>query len=501
MNEGIETVISNNEILLMADVVSREKGLEKEVIFQAIEAALATATRKRHRDDIEARVSIHRDTGQYDTFRQWEVIEDEEELEFPSRQIRLADARKIDPGIDVGGFIEEPLTPVEFGRIAAQAAKQVIHQKVREAERRQICEEYEPRIGEMLSGTVKRTDRGDTIVDIGGVEALLPRGRMIPREALRPGDRIRSILKEVRSEARGPQLILDRICPELLIKLFQLEVPEAGEGIINILAAARDPGVRAKIAVRSNDKKIDPVGACVGIRGARVQSVSNEIAGERVDIIPWSEDPPSFVINSLAPAVVESIILDEDAHSMDVVVQESQLSQAIGRGGQNVRLASELTGWELNIMTDTVAAEKAEREAGELRAKLKTALDVDDDVADILVQEGFTSIEEVAFVPKQELLEIEEFDEALVDELRSRASDSLLTQAIATEEANTPQDDLLTMDGMDDTTAHLLASRGIRSMEELAEYAADELTELTGIDEARAAELIMTARAPWFEQE
>ena len=372
---------------------------------------------------------------------------------------------------------------------------------MREAERRQICEEYEPRVGEMLSGTVKRTDRGDTVVDVGGVEALLPRSRMIPREALRPGDRIRAILHEVRSEARGPQLVLDRVCPELLIKLFQLEVPEAGEGIINILAAARDPGARAKIAVRSNDRKIDPVGACVGIRGARVQSVSNEIAGERVDIIPWSEDPPSFVINALAPAVVESIILDEDAHSMDVVVQESQLSQAIGRGGQNVRLASELTGWELNIMTDTVAAEKAEKEAGELREKLKTALDVDDDVADILVQEGFTSLEEVAFVPKQELLEIEEFDEALVDELRSRASDSLLTQAIATEEANTPQEDLLTMDGMDDATAHLLASRGVRSMEELAEYAADELTELTGIEEARAAELIMTARAPWFEQE
>lgn len=494
-------MISNNEILLMADVVSREKGLEKEVIFQAIEAALATATRKRHRDDIEARVSIHRDTGQYDTYRQWEVVEDEEELEFPTRQIHLAEAAKINPEISVGGFIEEPLNPVEFGRIAAQAAKQVIHQKVREAERRQICEEYEPRVGEMLSGTVKRTDRGDTVVDVGGVEALLPRSRMIPREALRPGDRIRAILHEVRSEARGPQLVLDRVCPELLIKLFQLEVPEAGEGIINILAAARDPGARAKIAVRSNDRKIDPVGACVGIRGARVQSVSNEIAGERVDIIPWSEDPPSFVINALAPAVVESIILDEDAHSMDVVVQESQLSQAIGRGGQNVRLASELTGWELNIMTDTVAAEKAEKEAGELREKLKTALDVDDDVADILVQEGFTSLEEVAFVPKQELLEIEEFDEALVDELRSRASDSLLTQAIATEEANTPQEDLLTMDGMDDATAHLLASRGVRSMEELAEYAADELTELTGIEEARAAELIMTARAPWFEQE
>ncbi len=494
-------MISKSEILLTADSLSREKGLDKEIIFKAIEDALATATRKRHHEDIEARVAIHRDTGEYDTFRRWEVIDDEEELEFPTRQVHLAEARKSHPDIDVGGFIEEPLTPVEFGRIAAQAAKQVIHQKMREAERKQIFEEYEPRVGEMLSGTVKRTDRGDTIIDVGGVEAVLPRSRMIPREALRPGDRIRAILQEVRTESRGPQLVLDRVCPELLIKLFQLEVPEAGEGIINILAAARDPGVRAKIAVRSNDRKIDPVGACVGIRGARVQSVSNEIAGERVDIIPWSEDPPTFVINALAPAVVESIILDEDAHSMDVVVQETQLSQSIGRGGQNVRLASELTGWELNIMTDTVAAEKAEKEAGELREKLKTALDVDDDVADILVQEGFTSLEEVAFVPRQELLQIEEFDEALVDELRSRASDSLLTQAIANEEANTPAEDLVTMDGMDDATAHLLASHGVRTMEELAEYAADELTELTGIEPERAASLIMTARAPWFEQE
>jgi len=494
-------VISNNEILLMADVVSREKGLEKDVIFEAIEAALATATRKRHRDDIEARVAIHRATGDYDTFRQWLVLDDEEELEFPTRQIRLDEARERNPEIQIGEFIEEPMDAVDFGRIAAQAAKQVIHQKVREAERRQIVEEYEPRVGEMLSGTVKRTDRGDVVVDIGGVEAALPRNRMIPREALRPGDRIRAVLQEVRTESRGPQLVLDRVCPELLIKLFQLEVPEAGEGIIEILSAARDPGVRAKIAVRSNDRKIDPVGACVGIRGARVQSVSNEIAGERVDIIPWAEDAPSFVIAALAPAVVESIILDEDSGSMDVVVQESQLSQAIGRGGQNVRLASELTKWELNIMTDTAAAEKAEKEAGEVRDRLMKALDVDEDIAEILVQEGFTSLEEVAFVPKQELLDVEEFDEALVDELRSRASDSLLTQAIANEEANTPQEDLLTMDGMDEETAYLLASKGVRTMEELAEFAADELTELTEIDPERAASLIMTARAPWFEEE
>jgi len=494
-------VISNSEILLMADVVSREKGLEKDVIFEAIEAALATATRKRHREDIEARVNIQRTTGDYDTFRQWLVIEDDEDVEFPSRQISLQDAREKSAEIEVGQFIEEAMEAVEFGRIAAQAAKQVIHQKVREAERRLIVEEYEPRIGEMLSGTVKRTDRGDIVVDVGGVEASLPRNRMIAREALRPGDRIRAILCDVRAESRGPQLMLDRVCPELLIKLFQLEVPEAGEGIIDILAAARDPGIRAKIAVRSNDRKIDPVGACVGIRGARVQSVSNEIAGERVDIIPFSEDSPTFVIASLAPAVVESIILDEDSNSMDVVVQESQLSQAIGRGGQNVRLASELTKWELNIMTDSAAAEKAEKEAGEVRARLIKTLDVDENIAEILVQEGFTSLEEVAFVPRQELLDIEEFDESLVDELRNRASDSLLTQAIATEEENSPAEDLLTMDGMDEETAHMLASKGVRTMEELADFASDELNELTGMDEERAGRLIMTARAPWFAEE
>ena len=494
-------MISNSEILLMADVVSREKGLEKDVILEAIEAALATATRKRHREDIEARVNIQRTTGDYDTFRQWLVIEDDEDVEFPSRQINLQDAREKSAEIEVGQFIEEAMEAVEFGRIAAQAAKQVIHQKVREAERRLIVEEYEPRIGEMLSGTVKRTDRGDIVVDVGGVEASLPRNRMIAREALRPGDRIRAILCDVRAESRGPQLMLDRVCPELLIKLFQLEVPEAGEGIIDILAAARDPGIRAKIAVRSNDRKIDPVGACVGIRGARVQSVSNEIAGERVDIIPFSEDSPTFVIASLAPAIVESIILDEDSNSMDVVVQESQLSQAIGRGGQNVRLASELTKWELNIMTDSAAAEKAEKEAGEVRARLIKTLDVDENIAEILVQEGFTSLEEVAFVPRQELLDIEEFDESLVDELRNRASDSLLTQAIATEEENSPAEDLLTMDGMDEETAHMLASKGVRTMEELADFASDELNELTGMDEERAGRLIMTARAPWFAEE
>ncbi len=493
-----------NEILLMADVLSREKSVDKEVIFEAIEAALATATRKRHREDIEARVDIHRDTGEFDTFRRWEVVPDDDELEFPTRQIRLSQARQEQVDIEVGDFIEKPLEPVDFGRIAAQAAKQVIMQKVREAERERIVAEFEPRTGEMISGVVKRLERGDAIVDIGGAEAILQKNAMIPREGLRPGDRIRSILKEVRPATRGPQLFLDRISSDLLLELFRLEVPEAGEGIIEILSAARDPGLRAKIAVKSNDPKIDPVGACVGIRGSRVQSVSNEIAGERVDIIKWSEDPAQFVINALAPAEVESIIVDEELTSMDVVVDEKQLSQAIGRGGQNVRLASELTGWEINIMTDQEAAERQESESAETRTMLMEQLDVDEDVAAILVQEGFTALEEVAYVPKQELLEIEEFDEDLVDELRRRAEDALVTRAIAQEEAlklAEPADDLLQMDGMDESTARLLAANGIKTMEDLAECAVDELLEIEGFEKERAEELIMTERAPWFAEE
>jgi N utilization substance protein A len=492
-----------NEILLMADVLSREKGVEKDVIFEAIEAALATATRKRHREDIDARVSIHRDTGEYDTFRRWEVMPDEEELEFPTRQIRLTQARVDHPDIQPGEFVEQPLAPVDFGRIAAQAAKQVIMQKVREAERERIVAEYSPRKGEMISGVVKRLERGDAVVDLGGAEAILPKSAMIPREGLRPGDRIRAILKDVRAVPRGPQLFLDRVVPELLVHLFELEVPEAGEGIIEILRAARDPGLRAKIAVKSNDTKIDPVGACVGIRGSRVQSVSNEIAGERVDIIKWSDDPAQFVINALAPAEVESIVVDEDLKSLDVVVDEKQLSQAIGRGGQNVRLASELTGWEINILTDQEAAEKANRESAEYREMLMTKLDVDEDVAGILVQEGFTTLDEVAYVPRQELLDIEEFDEALVDELRRRAEDALLTSAIAEEEAlkmAEPAEDLLNLEGMDEMTARKLASQGIKTQEDLADCSVDELLDVAGMEKERAETLIMTARAPWFAE-
>ncbi len=494
-----------NELLMMVDALSREKGVEKDVIFQALEAALATATRKRHKGDIDARVSIHQDTGEYDTFRRWEVIADDAELEFPDRQVPLAEARKRDPALEVGGFIEEPLEPVVFGRIAAQAAKQVILQKVREAEREQTVRQYQGRKGQMVTGVVKRMERGDAIIDLGDAEALLTKSKMVPREGLRPGDRIRAYLEDVQSVPRGPQLFLSRTAPELLVELFKLEVPEAGEGLITIHRAARDPGLRAKIAVSTKDPRIDPIGACVGMRGSRVQSVSNELAGERVDIILYSDGAAQFVINALAPAEVLSILVDEELHSMDVMVDESQLSQAIGRGGQNVRLASELTGWQLNIMTEEAASEKSSTEAAGAIKLFMEQLDVDEEVATILVQEGFTNLEEVAYVPKQELMSVEGFDEGLVEELRTRARDALLTSAIAAEEKISlaqPEADLLTMAGMDEHTAHLLASHGIKTREELAECAADELLEIDGIgDEERVKALIMTARAPWFAQQ
>ena len=492
-----------SEILMVVDAVSREKGVAKEVIFQALEAALATATRKRHKGDIDARVAINRDTGAYDTFRRWEAIPDETEVvEFPDRQIKLSEARARKADIQVGEFIEEPLEPVEFGRIAAQAAKQVIMQKVREAEREQVVKLYEERKGEMVTGVVKRMERGDVIVDLGNAEALLSKTAMIPREGLRPGDRIRALLEDVKSIPRGPQLFLSRTSPKLLAEPFKLEVPEAGEGLIVIHGAARDPGLRAKIAVSSTDPRIDPIGACVGMRGSRVQSVSNELAGERVDIIQWSDNPAQFVINALAPAEVRSIVVDEELHSMDVMVDEKQLSQSIGRGGQNVRLAGELTGWELNIMTEEAATEKGAQEASKATMLFMESLAVDENVATVLVQEGFSSLEEIAYVPKQELLAVEEFDEGLVEELRNRARDALLTRAIAQEEKINlaePAKDLLEMAGMDETTARMLASHGIKSMEELAEQAVDDLLGFEGMTEERARELIMTARAPWFE--
>ena len=496
----------SKDILMVVDAVSAEKGVEKEIIFQAIEAALASATKKRYGSEIDARVTIDRETGDYDTFRRWQVVDDEDEnFESPERQVLFTRAQALRPGIEVGEYIEEPLESVEFGRIAAQTAKQVIVQKVREAEREMVVEAYQDRVGELVTGTVKRVERGNVYLDLGAnAEGFIGREQMIPRESVRPGDRLRGLLQEVRSEPRGPQLFVSRVAPAFLIELFKLEVPEVGQGLIEILGAARDPGLRAKIAVKSNDQRIDPVGACVGMRGSRVQAVSNELAGERIDIILWNENPAQFVINAMSPAEVVSIVVDEDSRSMDLAIDEEQLSQAIGRGGQNVRLASQLTGWELNVMTVAEAEEKSEAEAQAYQKLFMEQLDVDTEVAAILVQEGFTTVEEIAYVPAHELLEVEEFDEAMVEELRGRARDVLLTRAIASEEvidAARPSEDLLNLEGMDEALAYTLAGRGIVTQEDLAELAVDELMDVEGMDEERAAALIMTARAPWFADE
>ena len=496
----------NKEILLVVDAVSNEKDVDKEVIFQAIEAALASATRKKHGGDIDVRVEIDRETGDYSTFRRWLVVDDSENpvLENPKAEITLSAARETNPDVQPGDYIEEPMDSIEFGRIAAQTAKQVIVQKVREAERAKVVEAYKDKVGTLVTGIVKRLDRGAAILDLGNnAEAIIPRSEMIPREPVRVGDRLRGYLYDIRTDVRGPQLFVSRTAPELLIELFKLEVPEVGDGLIEILGAARDPGKRAKIAVRSLDPRIDPVGACVGMRGSRVQAVSNELAGERVDIIPWSEDPAQFIVSAMLPADVVSIVVDEDSHSMDIAVREENLSQAIGTGGQNVRLASQLTGWNLNVMSEEALAEKAEAEIRGYVETFMKELDVDEEVAQILAQEGFTSIDEIAFVPEEELLNIEEFDEEIVQELRNRASDALLTRAIAQEEGLSdaePAEDLLNMEGMDEDLARQLAARGIVTMEDLAEQSVDELMEIEGMDEQRAGELIMTARAPWFEE-
>ncbi|MGB5395876.1 MAG: transcription termination factor NusA [Gammaproteobacteria bacterium] len=495
----------SNDILYVVDAVSNEKGVDKEIIFQALEAALATATRKKHGKEIEVRVDINRDTGEYDTYRRWQVIAIDEPMENPLAQITIEAVQIDDPEIEAGEFIEEQIESVAFGRIAAQTAKQVSVQKVREAERARVVEAYQGREGELVMGTVKRVERGNVYLDLGeNVEAFIPREDMIPREAVRPGDRLRGYLREVRSEIRGPQLFVSRTAPEFLVELFKLEVPEVDQGLIEIISGARDPGSRAKISVRSHDKRLDPVGACVGMRGSRVQSVSNELAGERVDIILWDENPAQFVINAMSPAEVTSIMLDEESHSMNIAVEEDKLAMAIGRGGQNIRLASELTGWELNVMTEKEAEERSEEESVQYIKVFMDQLDVDEDLAGILVSEGFTSIEEVAYVPEAELLGIDEFDEDIVAELRNRASDFLLTQAIMKEEvldAHQPAEDLLTMDGMDEETALRLAARNICTMEDLAEQSVDELMEIEDMDEVRASSLIMTARAPWFAAE
>ncbi len=495
----------SKEVLLVVDAVANEKGVSKEIIFDAMEAALAMATKKRHGGEIDVRVSIDRETGDYGAFRRWEAISEDGDdvLENPDAQYWLEDAQEKQPGISVGEFIEEPLEVAEFGRISAQAAKQVIVQKVREAERAQVVEAYLNRIGELVMGVVKRVDRGNVILDLGGnAEAVVTREDMIPRESLRPGDRVRGYLRDVRSEQRGPQLFVSRTAPELLIELFKLEVPEAGEGLIEIRSAARDPGVRAKIAVKSNDQRIDPVGACVGMRGSRVQAVSNELGGERVDIILYDDNSAQFVINAMSPAEVASIVVDEDSNTMDIAVDEDNLSQAIGRGGQNIRLASQLTGWKLNVMNESDAEQKNEQESAAVLSTLMEQLDVDEEVATILVQEGFSSIEEVAYVPVEEMLEIEEFDEEIVEELRNRARDFLLTSAIAGEEhANEADADLLELEGMDKSLAAALVAKGIVCREDLAEQSLDEISDIEGLDEERASKLIMEARAPWFAEE
>lgn len=488
----------SKEILLVVDSVSNEKGVAREVIFEALEQALVAATKKRFdTDEINIRVVIDRRTGEYTTFRFWEVVADEDH-EIPAMQLAISDVEE--KGLKLGDIVEESVPSIEFGRIAAQTAKQVIVQKVREAERALVVDAYRDRIGEILSGTVKKSTRDGIIVDLGAnAEAYLAKEEMLPRENFRMGDRIRAVLYAVNSEGRGAQLLLSRASPEMLIELFRIEVPEIGEEIIAIRAAARDPGVRAKLAVKSNDHRIDPQGACIGMRGSRVQAVSGELGGERVDIVLWDDNPAQFVINALQPAEVSSIIVDEDSHSMDVAVEEDQLAMAIGRGGQNVRLASDLTGWRLNVMTVADAQAKQETEAQKFVDGFVADLGVDEDIAGILVNEGFTTLEEVAYVPLEELLAIEDFDEELVEALRQRAKDALLTKALVSEEgAKEPADDLLAMEGMERKLAFALAARGIVTMEDLAEQAIDDIADIEGITPESAAQLIMKAREPWF---
>ena len=488
----------SREVLLLVDALAREKNVEKDIVFAALELALASATKKRFQEDADVRVSIDQQTGDYQSLRRWQVVADDT-VEDPARQIALNEALQRDSEIKLEEFVEEVLEPVEFGRIGAQAAKQVIFQKIRDAEREQILNDFLERKEYMVTGTIKRMERGNAIIESGRVEAALPRDQMIPKENLRVGDRVRAYLYKIDRTARGPQLVLSRIAPEFLIKLFELEVPEIEEGLLEIKIAARDPGSRAKIAVKSNDQRVDPIGTCVGMRGSRVQAVTGELAGERVDIILWSDDPATFVINALAPAEISSILVDEEKHSMDIVVDEDNLAQAIGRGGQNVRLASELTGWELNIMTMEESQAKNEEEFSVVRRLFMEKLDVDEEVADILVQEGFTTLEEVAYVPLSEMLEIESFDEQTVNELRTRARNALLTEAIVSEEkVEHIAEDLLSLAGMDSQTARKLAAKGVNTQEDLADLAVDDLVEMVEMDAERAKQLIMAARAPWF---
>jgi len=496
--------MNNKEILLVADAVSHEKGVSREVIFKAIESALASATKKRYVDEeIDCEVVIDRVTGNYETFRRWLVVPDEE-IALLGSQFTLEEALEVSPDLKAGDEHREKIDNVEFGRIAAQTAKQVIVQKVREAERDIVTSEYASKVDKLISGTVKKVTRDNVIVDLGNnAEGLLPRENLIPRESFRINDRVRALLVEVRSEQRGPQLLLSRTSPQMLIELFKIEVPEISEEIIEIKAAARDPGSRAKIAVKTNDKRIDPVGACVGMRGSRVQVVSGELANERIDIVLWDDNPAQLVINSMAPAEVASIVVDEDSHTMDVAVAEENLAQAIGRNGQNVRLCAELTGWSINVMSEEKAADKLQQESASIVQIFMAALDIDEEVADILAQEGFTTLEEIAYVPLEEIAQIQDFDEEIANELRNRAKDALLTRAIASEEDINKAgiaDDLLNMEGMTNELALTLSGLKILTMEDLAEQAIDDLMVIEGMDEEKAGQLIMAARAPWFAE-
>ncbi|MEO6137115.1 MAG: transcription termination factor NusA [Luteimonas sp.] len=492
----------SKELLLVVDAVASEKGVPESVILEAIEAALASAAKKRyHEQDVLVRVAIDPKDGNYETFRRWEVVADDVVMESPDRQVRLMDAVDESEGAEVGDYIEEPIDNPDFGRIAAQAAKQVIVQRVREAERAQVVDQWKDRVGELVTGIVKRAERGNIFVDLGGnAEAFIPKDKGIPRDVLRAGDRVRGYLFDVRTEPRGPQLFISRAAPEFMIELFKLEVPEVGQGLVDIKACARDPGDRAKIAVLAYDNRTDPIGACIGMRGSRVQAVSNELNGERVDIVLWSDNPAQFVINAMAPAEVQSIIVDEEKHSMDLAVAEDKLAQAIGRGGQNVRLASRMTGWQLNVMTQDQVAAKSEGEQAVSRALFVEKLEVDEEIAGILVAEGFSTVEEIAYVPVGELLAVEGFDEDIVEELRARARDALLNDALAVEEEvdeHQPSEELLALQGMDDETAFALAGHGIHTVDDLGELAADELVEfeIEGLDTERAAALILAARA------
>jgi N utilization substance protein A len=492
----------NKEILMVAEAVSNEKGVSPEVIFEAIESALITATKKRYDEDSNIRVTIDRETGSYESFRWWDVMDDDTMAELGT-QFTLEEAHEKDINLKAGDVFEEKIEDVGFGRIAAQTATQVIVQQVKDAERALVVQLFIDQVGELVSGTVKKVTRDNVLVDLGNnAEGILPREELVGREVFRVNDRVRAILQGINSENRGPQLFLSRKCNEMLIELFRIEVPEVSEQVIEIRGAARDQGSRAKIAVKTNDGRIDPIGACVGMRGARVQAVSNELDGERIDIVLWDDNPAQLVINSMAPAEVESIVVDEESNSMDVAVSEASLAMAIGRSGQNVRLASELTGWKISVMTTDEAQGKQDKEVQTLIDLFKEKLDIDQDIATVLAEEGFASLDEVAYVPLEEMADIDGFDEDLVEELRARAKDALLTMALTSDQdPKKPAEDLLEMEGMDQQLADNLASSGIITMEDLAEQAVDELLDIDGIDEKRAAELIMTARAPWFTDE